>query len=96
MIVFLATSEGLIDIGELNLFAQDEALQKSSDEKKTEESASSTLKNLLDLPIFNADKANKDDIEEYLSVIERKQEQINERIEILKIREEQLKQLEEY
>ena len=95
LIVFLATSEGLIDIGELNLFAQDEALQKSSDEKKTEESASSTLKNLLDLPIFNADKANKDDIEEYLSVIERKQEQINERIEILKIREEQLKQLEE-
>ena len=95
LIVFLATSEGLIDIGELNLFAQDETLQKSSDEKKTEESASSTLKNLLDLPIFNADKANKDDIEEYLSVIERKQEQINERIEILKIREEQLKQLEE-
>ena len=52
------------------------------------------LWNLLEIPSFDSSKASKEDIDEYLSLIERKKEQINERIEILKIRENQLKELE--
>ena len=93
LLLYIATSEGLINIGEMRLFADEEPKVAATD--NSSDSAPSTLENLLDLPSFDSSKANKKDIDEYLSVIDRKKEQINERIEILKIREQQLKDLEE-
>ena len=94
LLLFLATSEGLINFGELKLFAEDEPKSEEQKEEKETNSVATTLENLLEIPSFDSSKASKEDIDEYLSLIERKKEQINERIEILKIRENQLKELE--
>ena len=94
LLLFLATSEGLINFGELKLFAEDEPKSEEQNEEKEPNSVATTLENLLEIPSFDSSKASKEDIDEYLSLIERKKEQINERIEILKIRENQLKELE--
>lgn len=91
LLLFLATNEGLIDIGELRIFAED----MEEKETNSEEDTKSVLDNLLDLPKFDSEKADKEDIDKYLSIITRKDDQIKERIEILKLREKQLQKLEE-
>lgn len=95
LLLFLATSEGIINFGELKLFAEDEIAEGEVENEAKENSTATTLENLLEIPSFDSSKANKENIDEYLSLIERKKEQINERVEILKIRENQLKELEE-
>lgn len=95
LLLFLATSEGIINFGELKLFAEDEIAEGEVEGEAKENSTATTLENLLEIPSFDSSKANKENIDEYLSLIERKKEQINERVEILKIRENQLKELEE-
>ena len=87
----IAFSENLLSIGEMNIFAQDENAKAGEESEST---VTSTLDNLLEIPTFDSSKADKENIDQYLSTIERKQDQINERIEILKIREAQLKELE--
>ena len=78
LLLFLATSEGLINFGELKLFAEDEPKSEEQKEEKEFQCKATTLENLLDIPSFDSSKASKEDIDEYLSLIERKKEQINE------------------
>lgn len=66
--------------------------------KETETAAGSTRKsflaNLLELPPLDPDSHKKDELGKYLEIAERKKKQIEERLEIMKNRESQLKKLE--
>jgi len=98
-----------IKLGEKNLIAADgdstSATAKSetstppraetpTEDEGTEKKRRSFLDDLLNLPKINTEDAKKDEIGRYLTLIERKQSQIENRIEILRTREEQLKALE--
>ncbi len=54
----------------------------------------SFLDKLLTLPALNTDKAEKDEIGKYISMAERKKEQVEERVKFLQEREEKLIQIE--
>lgn len=54
----------------------------------------SFLSNLLELPDLNPESIQKEELGKYLEIAERKKRQIEDRLEILKSREEQLKGLE--
>ena len=65
--------EGLINFGELKLFAEDEPKSEEQKEEKEPNSVATTLENLLEIPSFDSSKASKEDIDEYLSLIEKKE-----------------------
>lgn len=81
-----------------------EAVVASADKAKPEAEASkagesgktrkSFLSNLLELPDLNPEAIQKEELGKYLEIAERKKRQIEDRLDILKSREEQLKGLE--
>src|SRR5690606_35946980 len=54
----------------------------------------SFLSNLLDLPSLDTESIKKEELGHYLEVADRKKRQVEERLTLLKAREEQLKRLE--
>lgn len=66
-----------------------EATDASSEKQRR-----SFLDDLLNLPKINTDELKKDELGRYMTLIERKQTQIENRLQILRTREEQLKNLE--
>jgi flagellar motility protein MotE (MotC chaperone) len=71
---------------------------EGKDEGKDKEGAGKTrqsfLSNLLELPPLNTETIQKDELGKYLEIAERKKRQLEERMDVLKAREEQLKKLE--
>lgn len=67
---------------------------KAEPEVKEGKSRKSFLSNLLELPELNPEAIQKEELGKYLEIAERKKRQIEDRLEILKKREEQLKGLE--
>lgn len=65
-----------------------------AEEKVAPKTRKSFLANLLELPTLDPSSVQKEELGKYLEIAERKQRQIEERIELLKHREEQLKGLE--
>lgn len=78
--------------------AESKKVAKAEPEAKKEgeggKSRKSFLSNLLELPELNPDAIQKEELGKYLEIAERKKRQIEDRLEILKKREEQLKGLE--
>jgi flagellar motility protein MotE (MotC chaperone) len=62
--------------------------------KPGQKTRKSFLANLLELPPLDPDTIKKDELGKYLEIAERKKRQVEDRLEILKKREEQLKGLE--
>ncbi len=89
-------------LGEKPLLGADEAtppVSKPDDEAVPESTDSETkrrgyLDELLNMPKVNTEGLKKDEIGRYLTLLERKQSQVDNRIQILRAREEQLKSLE--
>ncbi len=94
-------------LGDLAVRAEDEKSEKDDGGVKSEEvvgkdlekeaantSRVSFLANLLDLPPLETESMKKEEIARYIDMAERKKQQIDERIEVLKDRESQLKGLE--
>ena len=66
----------------------------SAEEKAASKTRKSFLSNLLELPELDPKSVQKDEVLNYLEIAERKQRQVEERLDLLKRREEQLKGLE--
>lgn len=102
VVVLAATLDKSIYFGDAPLFAGDEAITsestdaKSKDEPKEDagKTRPSFLANLLELPPLNRESLEKDELGRYLELAERKKRQLEERLDLLKSREEQLKKLE--
>lgn len=62
--------------------------------KKDQPSRKSFLSNLLELPALEPEKAQKEELATYMNIIERKQKQVEDRLQMLNNRESQLKRLE--
>ena len=70
---------------------------KTTDKKEANEEKpkrKSFLEDLLNLPVLEPEKVQKDELGRYLSLAEKKKRQIDDRLETLKFREEQLIKLE--
>lgn len=76
--------------------AKEKDAANEADKPKEKETAvrKSFLSNLLELPELNPDSIQKEELGKYLEIAERKQRQIEERLELLKKREDQLRGLE--
>lgn len=70
--------------------------EKSSEGEPAKEQPSrkSFLSNLLELPTLEPEKAQKEELATYMNIIERKQKQVEDRLQMLTNRESQLKKLE--
>lgn len=91
----------LIRFGEKLAVAAEETGEKAKGPKAEEAPATEEgtkrkgfLDDLLSLPTVNTDGMKKDELGRYLSLMERKQSQIENRLQVLRGREEQLKALE--
>ncbi len=98
----------LIYFGEKNILGADEekaktesapaeakeASDKPASSDESESKRRGYLDDLLNMPKVNTDGLKKDEIGRYLTLLERKQSQVENRIQILKAREDQLKSLE--
>ena len=102
VILFLCLDKGFY-LGDAPLFGADgQEKQDSQVDSKAEESEKeqagrerqSFLANLLELPSLNPESIQKDELGKYLEIAERKKQQLEERLELLKAREDQLKSLE--
>jgi flagellar motility protein MotE (MotC chaperone) len=75
-----------------------EGKEGAKDEGAAKEGAGKTrqsfLSNLLELPPLNTESIQKDELGKYLEIAERKKRQLEERMDVLKAREGQLKKLE--
>lgn len=100
--VFLFVDKTLY-FGDVKLFGADvtdKSSEKPDQEMKTQEpevagkQRQSFLANLLELPPLDPEAMQKDEIGKYLEIAERKKRQLEERVELLKSRDEQLKKLE--
>ncbi len=74
--------------------AKAEGESKGKPEETATKTRKSFLSNLLELPELNPDSIQKEELGKYLEIAERKKRQVEERIDILKKREDQLKGLE--
>lgn len=101
--VFLFIVNDGVHFGDYPLFARDVPNQsahadKGSDASDSKEDAGksrpSFLSNLLELPVLNKESLQKDEVGRYLEIAERKKRQLDERLDLLKTRESQLKKLE--
>ncbi len=68
--------------------------EKAEGTAETGKARKSFLSNLLELPTLEPDAIKKEELGKYLEIAERKKRQIEERVDLLKRREEQLKGLE--
>lgn len=93
----------LVRFGEAIAVAAGEEAAKEQGEESEEESAAPAdegakrkgfLDDLLTLPTVNTEGMKKDELGRYLTLMERKQSQIENRLQVLRGREEQLKSLE--
>ena len=100
--------EGYLSFGDISLMAQDnaETAQQKADESDNEAESAETrgdaksstrkslLEGLLELPSINPDEISREELGRYLALVERKEQQVKERLELLNQREDQLKALE--
>jgi flagellar motility protein MotE (MotC chaperone) len=100
-ILFCLFAYGPFSVEEVFLLAQKAEEKKSNtsttnDNKKStsEKARKSFISDLLELPPLNPENASKEDLSKYVDIATRKERQILERLDLLRKREEQLKNLE--
>lgn len=97
---YVLFDQSWLEIGERSLNANEtssastQANTKEPDVEEVSEKTGSAIDELLNLPNINADRLRKDEIARYISLIERKKSQAEDRIRFLQQREMQLKRLE--
>ena len=94
--------EGYFTFGDSPVMAQNaedstaQEVEESSQESgpKKSDGRKSLLEGLLELPSISPDKISREELGRYLSLVERKEQQVQERLKLLSEREDQLKTLE--